>query len=479
MSRMGPASLGGLYVRTECMLLWAVPLSFIVPAVWRVGRSRTPLSNVLHIAAFGAAVSLVAASTLGFPAPGASVWLTWLGRLAAGAVIVLASLGAAILVRSSGRAASLALIGGLATAAWMVWLRLHLLGTESGPAAWLEAIGVSASVLGAVTAVLMVVTAAMVVRARGRLFLLIIAVAFGYLSLQAIRNMNLFALAAGIVLSWNLGRWAMDMAWTRAERARSATASLLAGLAPRILATALVSYLIFTVVTGRFFLATAEPIRFGLRESPLVFAHDAARFAGQSGLPDRALVYNLGQAGVYFYHNGPERKVFIDPRLELAARETFATYVRVEDILNKGRPGWAEPLRRMGEPLVMLDHAGESVQRQRSWLTWVGAAFISTLSPRISYRGAGATWRRDFPALTSPHGTFAILSGGLCHRSPRASPRVGRCSCWPPRSSIGMDSPAEFRSRSSFRPQIVFARRSLPILPAQQPGTCWERVAGT
>jgi hypothetical protein len=37
-------------------------------------------------------------------------------------MVVLASLGAAILVRSSGRAASLALIGGLATAAWMVWL---------------------------------------------------------------------------------------------------------------------------------------------------------------------------------------------------------------------------------------------------------------------------------------------------------------------------------------------------------------------
>jgi tetratricopeptide (TPR) repeat protein len=360
MRRMGPAAVGGLYERTECMLLWAVPLSFIVPAVWRVSRSRTPSSNALHIAAFGVAVSLVAASALGFPAPGASVWLTWLGRLAAGAMVVLASLGAAILVRSSGRAASLALIGGLATAAWMVWLRLHLLGPESGPAAWLEAIGVSAAVLGAVTAVLMVVTAAMVVRARGRVFLLIIAGAFGYLSLQAVRNMNLFALAAGIVLSWNLGRWAMDMAWTRAERARPVTASLLAGLAPRILAAALVSYLIFTVVTWQFFRTTVEPLRFGLRESPLLFAHDAARFAGQPGLPDRALVYNLGQAGVYFYHNGPERKLFIDPRLELAAQETFATYLRLEDMLNKGRRGWAEPLRRMGEPLVMLDHAGES-----------------------------------------------------------------------------------------------------------------------
>ena len=51
--------------------------------------------------------------------------------------------------------------------------------------------------------------------------------------------------------------------------------------------------------------------------------------------------------------------MFIDPRLELAEQKTFETYVRVEHMLNQGRSGWAEPLRRMGEPLVLLDHNGE------------------------------------------------------------------------------------------------------------------------
>ena len=41
------------------------------------------------------------------------------------------------------------------------------------------------------------------------------------------------------------------------------------------------------------------------------------------------------------------------------ARETFATYVQVEKMLNQGRQGWAEPLRRMGDPLVLLDHENE------------------------------------------------------------------------------------------------------------------------
>src|SRR5262249_10225259 len=35
MRRLGPAAVGSVYARVECLLLWAVPLSFIVPAVWR------------------------------------------------------------------------------------------------------------------------------------------------------------------------------------------------------------------------------------------------------------------------------------------------------------------------------------------------------------------------------------------------------------------------------------------------------------
>ena len=38
--RMGPSAIGGLYVRIECFLLWAVPLSFIGPAVWRTRGTR-------------------------------------------------------------------------------------------------------------------------------------------------------------------------------------------------------------------------------------------------------------------------------------------------------------------------------------------------------------------------------------------------------------------------------------------------------
>ena len=116
---------------------------------------------------------------------------------------------------------------------------------------------------------------------------------------------------------------------------------------------------IFAISSGRLFLTTGEPLRLGLREAPLAFAHQAAQFAGQPGLPDRALAFDLSLADVYLFQNGPGRKLFMDGRLEVPDRATFATYVRLENMLNEGRPGWSEPVRRMGNPLILLGHDKE------------------------------------------------------------------------------------------------------------------------
>ncbi len=37
-------------------------------------------------------------------------------------------------------------------------------------------------------------------------------------------------------------------------------------------------------------------------------------------------------------------------------RETFETYVRLDRMLNSGRPGWKQALERMGDPLILLEH---------------------------------------------------------------------------------------------------------------------------
>ena len=354
----GASAAGSIYLRTECFLLWAIPPSFIVPALWLAIRARGGRS-ALHVGALVLVLTLILASVLGFPAPGTPPWMIHAGRLAPLGLVVLGSVGAAFLVKSSRQAALLALIGGAATAAWIVWLRRHLLELEPGVAAWLEPMGASSSILGCGTALLLLATAGLVLRSGGRLFVMIVAVAFGYLALQAIRNMSLFGLAAGFVLTWNFAGWATDLAALGSPAPLGRRASRVPGLAARVALAGILGLLIFTISSGRFFRATGEPRRLGLRESPLAYAHQAAQFAARPGLPDRALVFDLGQAAVYLFHNGPQRRVFMDGRLEVPGRETFATYIRLENMLNEGRRGWSEPVRRMGEPLILLGHEKE------------------------------------------------------------------------------------------------------------------------
>src|SRR5262249_34687819 len=112
------------------------------------------------------------------------------------------------------------------------------------------------------------------------------------------------------------------------------------------------------VVTDRAYSLMGYRIHFGLRERPYTYAHDAARFAGGAGLPARALVFDLQQTGVYIYHNGPERKVFMDGRLEVPSLGTFKTYTRLEDLLDRGDSRWASVVERLGDPLILIDHAG-------------------------------------------------------------------------------------------------------------------------
>ena len=296
----------GLYLRTECFLLWAIPPSFIVPAVWRASPPGVR-SNVLHVTALGAALALCAASVAGSGAPGNPEWLAWLGRLAAPAMAALGILGAALLVRWSRRAASAAFMGGLAEAAWILWVRLHLFGTEPGPAQWLGAINVSAGILGWVMALLMVLTGAD--RSRGRSP--VPAARRGLIRLSRVAGDPQYEpVRAGV------GNCAHREPRALGERVDAKECRppaprrglVLAGLIARGLVAALAGYMIFAVVTGRFDRATGARRRFGLREAPLAYAHNAAHFAGQPGLPDKALAYDLVQAGVYLFHNGPRAR---------------------------------------------------------------------------------------------------------------------------------------------------------------------------
>ena len=192
----------------------------------------------------------------------------------------------------------------------------------------------------------------MLIYSGASLFRILLAIAFGYLSLQALQNGSRFALVAGLLLTWNLGEWTSDLLLER----RGANSRSLDGRWVRfVLGLALVFWM-GALVTDQFYLWTGERRHFLLREQPFEFAHEAIRFAGQAEQPDRALVYGLGQTGLFDFCNAPAHKPFMDGRLEMPDRQTFQTYIDVERWLQESDPRWEPAVHQMGDPLILLTH---------------------------------------------------------------------------------------------------------------------------
>jgi tetratricopeptide (TPR) repeat protein len=181
-------------------------------------------------------------------------------------------------------------------------------------------------------------------------FGLLLVIAFGYLALQAMRNLMLFGLVAGVVVCWNMNGWMSQMMDLRAcSGSRRGWSTRIALLALLVLAAT-------TVVNGQYHAAMGDQRQFGIGERPMRFAHEAAEFAGGKSLPDRALVYDLGLASLYVFHNGPERKVFLDPRLEVPTIDTFRTYVETEESLERRTDDWRKKVKAIDPPMIVLDH---------------------------------------------------------------------------------------------------------------------------
>ena len=187
--------------------------------------------------------------------------------------------------------------------------------TDNGCA--ILATNIGERVSGSIAALLMLATAGLVLLRGGRLFLMIIAVTFTYLALQAMRNVNLFGLVSGIVLTANLGGWVSDTAQRYGDQSHRRGRSSRSLPWPARLHRRFDRIADLQCRHRSVLCAVGDPPRFGFGEAPLAYAHDAARFAGRAGMPGRAVAYDLKEAGVYIYHNFPQRKVFVDGRLRV------------------------------------------------------------------------------------------------------------------------------------------------------------------
>jgi len=207
-------------------------------------------------------------------------------------------------------------------------------GEFRGIPEFIEAYGVSA-IFGNLTTLMLLLLfmlgcLSFVLQARRRRFdfyRLGIFVLFAWLAWKANRNAVLFALAGGSVLRANVGDSLEDCE----------PGPRRFGLA-RVLTAALLGVLIVLIPLD--FLTARRPAEtprlFGLDEIPRAFPHEAAEFLGREGMPRHCYALDEGAAAVYIFHNGPERRVFADARLEVNTRATLERYLSVERQLMAG-----------------------------------------------------------------------------------------------------------------------------------------------
>lgn len=175
----------------------------------------------------------------------------------------------------------------------------------------------------------------------------LLLIGFSHLAWVAVRNTSIFALVAAVV-SCGLLDDATDASPTE-DKTESQHLNQIAAI--------LLAIMMAVVVTGGWGMISESWKTFGWNEAPNWFGHDAVKFAARPGMPKRAYLAHFGIAGTYIMHNGPENKVFMDPRLEVCSRQTFERWERVMSLMANRDPSWEGIVNFDGKglPAVILD----------------------------------------------------------------------------------------------------------------------------
>ena len=189
----------------------------------------------------------------------------------------------------------------------------------------------------------------LVLKGRWSPFRILLFAGFSHLAWQASRNTNIFALVSAFVACENFAD-AANLVSTPGK-----PISYSSQVKPAKWLTALLAGLCLAVITGVWNEIGEKNKPFRLGEAKNWFIHDAAKFAGQPGFPETAIVANIGQAEVYVYHNGPQRRVFMDARLEVCTQRTFELFNGIMTDMSMGNPRWQNLFQGRELPVVILD----------------------------------------------------------------------------------------------------------------------------
>ncbi|MEK6643936.1 MAG: hypothetical protein AABZ08_08505 [Planctomycetota bacterium] len=150
-------------------------------------------------------------------------------------------------------------------------------------------------------------------------FLTLVGAVTAYLTILAVRNLPLFAMASVPLISFNVERIAEQ--WTlvtaRVRRVLS-TAALL-------IVIGMSSWYTWQFATDRAFLGIVSSVQFGTGFAYPEYPVEAERFVREQHLPTP--LFNTMSEGSYLLAHG--HKVFIDPRLEVYGETAFARYIDI------------------------------------------------------------------------------------------------------------------------------------------------------
>ncbi len=186
-----------------------------------------------------------------------------------------------------------------------------------------------------------------------RWFRLGLYLTFSGLSLMATRNSHQFAAVVGTVTAWNFAEWAAEVAGRR--RRLDPKSPTTPRVWPKLVTLGVLASAIVAVGSGRFYAWCQEGRTIGLGEEPLWFAHDAIKFAGSPGMPDRLVGFHNGHPSLFEYYWGPVKKVYTDARLEVMGPELYQEYLDLQRKIAQYTPGWSSELEKMGRPSVLVD----------------------------------------------------------------------------------------------------------------------------
>ena len=273
-------------------------------------------------------------------------------------------------------------------------------------------------------------------------------IAFWHLATQSVRNTAYFAIIAAPFILSNLAQWRRDPELPAVARR-----------ALRVSLVGLTVWLCWLVASDRYYLHTRDNKRFGLAANPFLSVDGAAAFIEKVDL-EGPFLNDILFGGYLIWRWHPERKVFIDGRLEVYGPAFLTDYQRLSQA---PEAAWPEFVARHGLEYAILsamspysERLVEFLARSKDWTLVYSDGFASVFA-----RKDGRNRRVVAQTLARRTGAFDVPRPSSSERDPLAALVRGKFAVM-----IGDENAAreEYQAALAAAPDSIDARINLAAL---------------